>query len=75
MGYFETYCNSNKAKIINEKLIQMYTAWHSNWVDKEKDINTEYYHPTLLTCTDAYLDRRIMMFGREAHVKQKVLCG
>ncbi len=73
-NYLEEYCNSEEAKKINSQLKSLYRQWHDCkfLTNKEKynslSVNNLALNmPLLLTCTDAYLDKRVMLFGQEAH--------
>ena len=67
MGYIDEFCRTKETKNINKQLKDMYNKWYETWKCYEENIKKDYFHPQLLTCTDAYLERRIMMFGKEAH--------
>lgn len=69
LRFIEEYCNDEETKSINERLLALYRRWYNMWYEgKERNYaEIPLNRPALLTCTDAYLNNRVMMFGQEAH--------
>ena len=79
--YLKEYCDEDKTNIINTKLLAMYEKWYENWYRNNEKLydnfsksykshpDKKFYlnKPLLLTCTDAYLKHRVILFGKEAH--------
>lgn len=71
MGFLDTFCISEETKDINKKLKDLYGVWYRGLkIDGSDDLqlNGKSLNPlSLLTCTDSYLKKRVMVFGQEAH--------
>ena len=79
--YLKEYCDSEKTKSINAKLLAMYKKWYESWYKGNESRYASFStsckghpdemvylnKPLLLTCTDAYLENRVILFGKEAH--------
>jgi len=79
--YLKEYCDSEKTKTINAKLLAMYEKWYDSWYKGNESRYANFStsckghpdqmvylnKPLLLTCTDAYLGNRVILFGKEAH--------
>ena len=76
--YLKEYCDEDKTNIINTKLLAMYEKWYENWYRNNEKLydnfsksykshpDKKYYlnKPLLLTCTDAYLKHRVILFRK-----------
>ena len=71
LNYLEEYCNGAETRSINERLSALYKQWYNAWYEGKEKLYTDLSLncPFLLTCTDAYIQNRIMFFGQEAHDK------
>lgn len=68
--FIEDYCREEDTKRINNQLLDMYTTWFRDCFQKTKEfypLEWPLNLPQLLTCTDAYLKSRIILFGKEAN--------
>ena len=77
--YLKEYCDSEKTKSINAKLLAMYKKWYDSWYKGNESRYASFStsckghpdemvylnKPLLLTCTDAYLENRVILFGKE----------
>ncbi len=71
MDFLKSFCSLKETGEINGKLKDLYSVWHRGLKigdTNDLQINGKSLNPlSLLTCTDSYLKKRIMVFGQEAH--------
>jgi hypothetical protein len=66
---FNKELSKNEESIrINKELRELYEKWISSTFSKGiLEFSDKWTFPTLLKCTDEYLEKRIMLFGRESN--------
>ncbi len=71
MSFLDTFCSLKETRNINAKLKDLYGVWHRGlkiYDANDSQLNGKSLNPLhLLTCTDSYLKKRVMIFGQEAH--------
>ena len=71
MSFLDTFCSLKETRNINAKLKDLYGVWHRGlkiYNTNDSQLNGKSLNPLhLLTCTESYLKKMVMIFGQEAH--------